>query len=214
MDSGSEDPREDPKAEGRLGNVAAALLVGGASSRMGQSKALLELDGQPMASRAATLLDVLFDDVLVVGGNGPLGGVGRWIPDVGESDEPRSALRGIVTALEAAHTDRVVIVATDLPFLTAELVLALSAWPEHDAVVPRDSRGTHPLCAIYRREPVLAAARERLAAGRFKLEGLLDAVDTDYIEGADLALLDPDERALTNVNTPEDLRDALTMLDA
>jgi molybdopterin-guanine dinucleotide biosynthesis protein A len=99
----------------------------------------------------------------------------------------------------------VLVVATDLPLLTADLLLALVAWPEADAVVPRTASGLHPLCALYRREPVLAVARARLADGRLALRGLLDAIDTATLEEADLARVDPDGTALMNVNTPEDL---------
>jgi molybdopterin-guanine dinucleotide biosynthesis protein A len=58
---------------------------------------------------------------------------------------------------------------------------------------------------LYRREPVLAVARARLADGRLALRGLLDAIDTATLEEADLARVDPDGTALMNVNTPEDL---------
>jgi molybdopterin-guanine dinucleotide biosynthesis protein A len=110
-----------------------------------------------------------------------------------------------VAALAAARAERVLVVATDLPLLTPELLLGLTAWPEHDAVVPRSEEGSHPLCALYRRDVTLAKARERLAQGRFALRGLLDQLDTGYIEGPDLAALDPERRALANLNTPEDL---------
>jgi molybdopterin-guanine dinucleotide biosynthesis protein A len=124
------------------------------------------------------------------------------VPDV---DGPCCALRGLASALGATECERVLVVATDLPLRTPDLVLALVAWPEADAVVPRDANGPHPLCALYRREPVLALARERLAANQLALRGLLDRVATAYFEGADLACVDPEGRALTNVNTPEEL---------
>ena len=74
----------------------------------------------------------------------------------------------------------------------------------------RDATGrVHPLCAIYRRGPTLAAARRRLAARQYALHGLLGAVGTSWLEGADLAAVDPDGRALANVNTPQELADVL-----
>ena len=36
------------------------------------------------------------------------------------------------------------------------------------------------------------------------LRGLLDALETRYLEGTDLAALDPEGTALLNVNTPEE----------
>jgi molybdopterin-guanine dinucleotide biosynthesis protein A len=192
--------REGPR--GTLGTISAALLTGGASSRMGCDKAHLEIDGVPAASRISRLLAALFGEVLIVGGKPPATAYGRRVAD---PEGPRCALRGVAGALAAASCERVLVVATDLPLLSADLLLALVAWPEADAVVPRTASGLHPLCALYRREPVLAVARARLADGRLALRGLLDAIDTETLEEADLARVDPDGTALSNVNTPEDL---------
>ncbi len=116
----------------------------------------------------------------------------------------------MVGALSACTTQRVLVVATDLPLVGPELLLALVAWPESDAVVACPPEGPQPLCAVYRREGALAAARRRLAEGRLALRGLLDDLDTRRLEGADLAAVAPGVdgdggHALLNLNTPDDL---------
>ena len=189
-------------SEGRLANVSAALLVGGASERMGRDKARLDLDGEPAAARLAALLTAFFEDVLLVGGEPPREAPGRRVAD---GAGPRSALRGVVAALEAARTERVLVLATDLLGVTAELLLALLAAPEAEVVAPRTARGPEPLCALYRREPALAEARRRLAAGRLALHELLGALSVQWLEGVDLAAVDPHGAALANVNTPAEL---------
>lgn len=187
---------------GRLGAVAAALLTGGASTRMGSDKAHVVLDDAPIATRLSKMLGDLFGDVLLVGGDPPQGAYGRRVRDV---DGPRCALRGLVSALCATDCERVLIIATDLPLMTPDLLLALVACPEADAVIPRDANGSHPLSAIYRRESVLPRARENLDANRLAMRDLFDGLATRYFEGADLAGVDPRGLALTNVNTPEEL---------
>ena len=188
--------------DGRIGNVAGAVLVGGASSRMGRDKAHLAVGGVAGATRAARLLGSLFEEVLLVGGSPPADAPGRRVPD---GDGPACALRGLVAALAAAAAPRVLVVATDLPLLPPDLLLALVAWPEADAVVPRTSRGPQPLCALYARDAVLSVARARLVAGELALHRLLAGVRTAYLEPADLARLDPQGTALFNLNTPDDL---------
>jgi len=116
--------------EGRIATIAAALLVGGASSRMGRDKSRLEIGGVANATRLARLLGGLFEELLLVGGDPPDDAPGRCVPD---PEGPVCALRGLVAALEAARAPRVLVVATDLPLLTADLVLALVAWPESPA---------------------------------------------------------------------------------
>jgi molybdopterin-guanine dinucleotide biosynthesis protein A len=187
---------------GRFANVAGAVLTGGASARMGSDKAALAIGGVASATRVARCLALLCEDVVLVGGDPPADAPGRRAPD---GDGPRSALRGVVAALEATRAERVLVVATDLPFVTPDLLLALIAWPEADAVVPRTADGIHPLCALYRRETALAAARKNLTAQRLALSALLGTLATRYLEGDDLRAVDPDGIALLNLNTPEDL---------
>jgi molybdopterin-guanine dinucleotide biosynthesis protein A len=186
----------------RIDTIAGAVLLGGASTRMGADKARLELGGAALATRVARALAALFADVVLVGGEPPPGAPGRSAAD---PPGPRCALRGVVGALEAARAEQVLIVAADLPLVSPELLLALVAAPERDVVAPRDARGAQPLCALYRREPALAAARAHLAAGRLALTELLAALDTGWLEGDSLAAVDPRGLALVNVNTPEDL---------
>lgn len=188
--------------DGRFGNVSAALLLGGASERMGSDKARLELAGAPAAVRLAERLAFVCEEVLLVGGEPPEGAPGRRVPD---PEGPRCALRGLVGALEAAQEERVLVLATDLFGVTPELLLALIAAPEADVVAPRTERGPEPLCALYRREPALREARTRLAAGQLALHELLGALSVHWLEGDDLAALGPPERTLANVNTQAEL---------
>lgn len=188
------------------------MLLGGASSRMGRDKASLPIGGVAGATRIARLLDGCFEDTLLVGGTPPPDAPGRRVAD--PPDAPACALRGLVAALSAARAPRLVAIATDLPLVTPDLVLGLIAYPEAAAVAPRRDGFAQPLCAVYRVADVLPVARERLAAGRLSLHGLLDAVETRYLEGDDLAALDPDGRALLNLNTPEDHARAEALLAA
>jgi molybdopterin-guanine dinucleotide biosynthesis protein A len=187
---------------GRIGNVSGAVLVGGASSRMGRDKAHLPVAGVAGAVRVARLLDGLFSEVLLVGGDPPAAAPGRRVPD---GEGPVAALRGLVAALEACHEPSLFVAATDLPLLTADLVLAIVAWPAADAVVPRTARGPHPLCALYRVEAVLPVARRKLEQGTLALRSILDDVTTAWLEPDDVALVDRAGLALSNVNTPEEL---------
>ena len=185
----------------RFANISAALLLGGASTRMGRDKAWLELRGEPAATRLATLLASLFEDVLLVGGDPPAQAPGRRVPDLAG---PACALRGVASALAAAREERVLVLATDLMAMTPDLLLALAAYPEADAVVPRTAGFAHPLCALYRRAPTLAAAQHCLASESLALKSLLARLDVRWFEGDDLAAIDPEGAALGNINTPDD----------
>jgi molybdopterin-guanine dinucleotide biosynthesis protein A len=181
--------------------LSGAVLLGGASTRMGGDKAARMLGGVPNATRIARLLGSLCDEVLLVGGQPPPDAPGRVVAD---PEGPRSALRGFVGALEAARGERVLIVATDLPLLTTTLLRALATPTAADAVVPRRDGLPQPLCAVYRRAPMLAKARAHLAGGRLALRALLDGPGVLWLEGEALRAVDPAGTALLNVNTPAD----------
>jgi len=186
--------------EGRIASVGAALLLGGASSRMGADKARLPIGDVPAATHLARMLGELFEEVLLVGGDPPPDAPGRRVSD---PEGPRCALRGLVAALAASRCERVLLVATDLMALSPTFLLALLVWPAADAVVPRSGAKAHPLCALYRRDVVLPVARRRLEEGELALVGLLEELRVRYLEGDDLRAVDPEGLALLNANTPE-----------
>jgi molybdopterin-guanine dinucleotide biosynthesis protein A len=156
----------------------------------------------PAATRLARRLARLFEEVLLVGGSPPEDAPGRRVPDPAG---PACALRGVVGALAAARAPRVLVLATDLPLISDLLLLALVAWPEAAAVVPRAAEGRHALCALFLREQALPVAQRRLAAGELALHGLFAELDAAWLEGDALARLDPAGDALTNTNTPDEL---------
>jgi molybdopterin-guanine dinucleotide biosynthesis protein A len=103
--------------------------------------------------------------VFVVGGDGPaLEALGlRVVPDRWPGEGP---LGGLVTALEAATHDVVVILSCDLPRVTGEAVQALlDGIAGHDAAGPVVGGRRQHLMAAWRRERALAPLAAAFAAG-------------------------------------------------
>ena len=186
--------------------LSAAILAGGLARRLGGAdKASLPVGRSRIIDRQLAALSAVASDVRIVANDGArYGGLGvRVIADLVPGAGP---LGGLYTALVDAVHDRVVILACDLPFVTAALLQRLAAesgaGQEIDAVVPRSARGVEPLCAIYRRR-CAARARARIDRGELKVGGLLDDLRVRELGGEALALYD--EGALfENVNTPHD----------
>lgn len=164
---------------GRLANVAAALLPGNHS------------DPEDAAALLA-LLDRFCAEVIVVGPM-PVGFAGAR--EVATPDE-QSALSLLVAALEAARCERVLVVSRDSVGAPPELLLALTAWPLHDVVIPRSAGGGEPGCGLYAREPALAVARRALGDGERSLAPVLAQLSVGTIEGSLLDALDPEHLCL------------------
>lgn len=193
----------------RFATVSAAILVGGRAEPTQVGASRLAVAGVANTTRIANRLVRLFEDVMLVGADSPPEAPGRRVADVAG---PECALRGVVSALEAARAERVLVVACDLPLISSELLLALVAWPEADLVLPRTRDGLQPSCALFRRDAALPIARTRLADGRLALRALAGALETSEIGPDDVARIDPLGSALTSVNTPALLERAEALL--
>jgi molybdopterin-guanine dinucleotide biosynthesis protein A len=201
----------------RMFDVEGFILVGGQSSRMGSDKSQLVFGEQTGVERIAAALRPLTDRVRLVGSRVQAEAVGlETIPD---THERWGALGGIHAALVACGSEWAVIAACDLPLVSTELFSRLwrltrqTARAEIDATVPiqHDER-PQPLCAIYRRESCVEAARELIAEGEHKPRALLAKVRTRWVEFRELADLPGSENFFLNVNTPDDYEQAKKVL--
>ena len=139
-------------------------------------------------------------------------GAREWFPGervVADAVAGLGPLAGIATALEAADGAAVLVVAWDMPFVTAGLLLALRSLGERDAdaVVPMhgtDAR-VEPLCAYYAPQ-ALDVCRSLLAAGERRAAALVEALPRARSLGGDvLAPLGDPDRMFTSVDSPEEL---------
>jgi len=116
-------------------------------------------------------------------------------------------LGGLHAALTAARSDVVLLVACDMPYLSApfaEYLLSLAG--DADVVVPQSERGYHPLCAVYTRA-CLGPAAAQLADRRLKMRELVDRMRTRVVPVEDIRRFGDPTRLLANVNTPADYAD-------
>src|SRR5438876_6457306 len=110
-------------------------MAGGKSKRMGQDKAWIELDGEPLIQRVATVLAEVADEVIVVANEPRYASLGLRV--VRDKYPAGGALGGIATGVAAATHDTVLVAACDMPFLSAEMWrLLLSHVGEADFVIP------------------------------------------------------------------------------
>jgi molybdenum cofactor guanylyltransferase len=178
--------------------VTAAILAGGRASRFGgRDKSRLLVEGRTIFDRQIAELSKIAGELLLVGGP-PRKGV-RLVSDLMPGCGP---LGGLHTALTAAAGTTIVVVACDMPYISAPFLAHLAALADDaDAVVPHTERGYHPLCAAYTRAAIEPIAR-RLAAGRLTMMDLLTDVRLRVVAADEIARFGDPHRLLANVNTP------------
>jgi len=204
-------------------DVSALILAGGKASRLGGvDKRELVVAGKTIFARQCEALAGSVAEIIV---SAPRDVPGyRTVADAIEGVGP---LAGIAAGLAAATTPWLLVVAGDMPYLSSALIeLLVSATrdsiespgsagarsnakrcgDEIDAVGIRIAELPEPLlCVLHAR--TRAIVERRIAARRFKASGLLtdEALRVHWFDESALRAIDPELRALFNVNRPDDL---------
>jgi len=185
----------------------AAIIAGGASRRMGQNKALIPINGEPLVTRVAKVLRPLFSKVVVVTFDFDIARAAA-LPAIEDEVSGRGPLGGIHAALRHFNAP-VFCVACDMPFLNGPAIEFLCAQlKDFDAVLPRLENGeasrAEPLHAVYA-PSCLPFLEAEFACERVRpVEGVLENARLRFVEEDQLRVFDGELRFLRNWNYPHD----------
>ncbi len=193
-------------------SIAALILAGGQSSRMGQDKALLSLDGKSLLQRVCEAAWQVTHDLSILT---PWPEKYQSILDpewqvIPETQPGQGPLIGFLQGLQQLRMrpdppDWILLLASDLPLLNPEI---LQAWakqlqnlrPDQLALIPHQPQGWEPLCAFYRLQSLLSLSDFTGSGGRSFQTWL------DQIAVQPLSLSETEIKMLWNCNTPTDLQ--------
>ena len=185
--------------------IAAIVLAGGKSSRMGQDKALIKLGDRPLLYQICTLAQKCATQVYVVT---------PWVEKyqdilpnncqiIPEKISHQGPLGGFALGLQYVKQEWVLLLACDLPLLTTAVVKQWCQYlptvsAEAIALLPSSSKGWEPLCGFYRLSclPLLTTYLEE---GGKSFQSWLSNHQVQEIPISD-------RQILFNCNTPEDLK--------
>jgi len=178
--------------------VAGAVLVGGASRRMGTDKALIEIAGQPMARRCADALrECGLSPVVAVGGS-PEVAAFIGLPHLSDEWPGAGPLGALISALDQIDADVVVVLSCDLLNPTPAAIRQLcESLDDHDAVIPLVNGRAQWLHGAWNRRTA-ALLRQRFEGGERSLHGAVAGMDV-----RSLTVQDP--VPYRDVDSPSDL---------
>jgi len=199
---------------------SAIILAGGFSRRFGQPKALVQLEGKPLLLHVLDRISGVTDEtVLVASSIDQKQTFTRLLnPEVKvivDEQGPRSPLLGALTGFQNARGEHSLLLPCDAPFVSVEIAsFLLDLCLQRDAVIPRWPNGyIEPLQAAYQTKTALTAAKTALEHEELDLRSMIARLrKVRYVSTRALRRIDPKLTTFFNVNTPEDLKRAGSML--
>jgi molybdopterin-guanine dinucleotide biosynthesis protein A len=194
-------------------SLEAFILAGGASSRFGSPKVLMNIGGRPVIDMIAAAVREGLPATnvrLVASSDGQVLPVVSEIPVVTDLYPGRGPLSGLHASLAYAGSEWVLALACDYPYLSGELLSRLWSMKNDDidAVVPIQPDGRlQPLCAFYRRSACLPIVEDMVTSSRTAppLRAVFEKVRTREVTFDQVRDLPGADRFFSNINTPGDL---------
>ena len=188
-------------------DLTIAVMAGGKSSRMGQNKSFVEINGKPMIEHVLeTVSSFSTDQILIT--NTPERYKSLDLPMYSDIYPDHGPLAGIYTAVYHAPTPYTLIVATDMPWLNPNLLhYQIQLRHQADVIIPRWQKFPEPLHAVYSKA-VLPAIQQNLDAKKLKITRFFDEVIVRFLEKEEIERFDKNGRSFSNINTPEELANA------
>lgn len=163
---------------------------------MGTNKALVTVDGSTLLDRVIDVVAPVVGQLFIVGGDV----THRSAELVADQYPGEGPVGGLVTALEAASSDSIVLVGCDLPQLNPNVLRTMLETLDQTGahfVVPlvRGRRQWH--CSVWRRD-VRSILAPRFAAGARSFRAAVAGLDECAIVFSDIA-------CFADIDTPNDL---------
>lgn len=190
--------------------LSIVIQAGGQSARMGENKALKPFLGRPLIQRVIDRLAPVADELLLTT-NQPGDLAFLNLPLFTDIKPGRGALGGLYTALVSARYPSVAVVACDMPFASAPLLVAASGFlrqDDADVVIAEAAEGFEPLHAVYRRDTCIPAIESAINADQWRMISWFPQVKVRRLAPDELERYDPEGLAFWNVNTPEEFTKA------
>ena len=179
--------------------ITGVILAGGRSSRMGQDKGLVKIDGLPLFVHIANKLQPQVDTLLISSNQHQEQYAERFAVIGDITADFAGPLAGMLAALVASQTEWVAFVPCDVPAFPDNLVQRL--WEnkgQAPAAYVTDGERAHPtLCLL--NKSLIPRLREYLAQGERKVMLFFAQIVAQQVVFANPA-------AFANLNTPEDVQ--------
>ena len=182
----------------RFKNHTAIILAGGKSTRMGEDKGLMLLNGKPMVQYVIDAFELLTKNIIIIANNDLYTKFG--LPVYVDLVKDKGPLVGIVTGLTNSKSEQNWIISCDSPFVKYDLLVELmNQLDGKECAMPTYENKKHPLIAAYRTSS-LTRLKEQLLLDNLKLMKALEELDVNAFTANNF-----DPINFKNINSKADL---------
>ena len=179
------------------------ILAGGKSSRMGEDKGLVMLNGKPMVQYIIEVLKEVVSDIIIISNNESYTKFG--IPVYADIIKDKGPVGGIYTGLYNSTTELNFCISCDVPMISSDFILWLLKRSGNTSItLPMCKDKVHQMIGVYSKQ-VLSNFKESTEKGHLKLSQVNSDMACEIID-IEKEYANFDELIFSNINTKNELR--------
>jgi len=184
-------------------NVTGIILAGGKSSRMGEDKGFVLLNGKPMVQYIIEALKNVVDSIIIISNNEAYNQFGY--PVFSDIIKEKGPVGGIYTGLYYSKTDKNFCISCDVPLISSDFIKWMFKKNNTSNITLPLYRGkVHQMIGVYPRN-VLAKFKESTEKGYLKLSQVNKDLGCKIID-IEKDYANFDEMIFSNINTHKELK--------
>jgi molybdopterin-guanine dinucleotide biosynthesis protein A len=187
----------------KYSNFSCAILAGGKNSRFGgMDKAFIEIEGKPIIEKLVSILELNFDDVLIISNQKEKYSSFKNISVFEDFYKEIGPLAGIHSAIKNCKNEFCVILACDMPNISTEAIeFFVSEFQNSDVLIPTLNGLKEPLFAIYSKKILENLEHFIECENSRKIRAFLQTQKVQFVEIPEKFRID-----FMNINSPNDLK--------
>lgn len=179
------------------------ILAGGKSSRMGEDKGLVLLNGKPMVHYIIEALKEVMSDIIIISNNESYTKFG--IPVYADIIKDKGPVGGIYTGLYHSKTELNFCISCDVPMISSDFILwLLKRSGKSYITLPMCKYKVHQMIGVYSKQ-VLSNFKKSTEKGHLKLSQVNSDMACEIID-IEKEYANFDELIFSNINTKNELR--------
>ena len=178
------------------------ILAGGKSSRMGEDKGLVLLNGKPMIQHVIEALKEVVSNIIIISNNASYNKFG--IPVYSDLIKDKGPVGGIYTGLYHSTTELNFCISCDVPMISADFIFwLLNRSGNAFITLPMYKNKVHQMIGVYSKQ-VLSYFKESAEKEHLKLSQVNKDMACEIID-IEKEYANFDELIFSNINTKNEL---------